>query len=200
MASMGCEMYENSVKTNYPVNVMIFDHRGGRAVCFNNTVSGAVWAGINVREEGIDISTPPAYASDGQPQHVSDSYYWNNTINGKRADPAIPGGYYVWWPTYQAGGHVDYSKGQYFAGILYGPQAPYRDVPQFNLDCWKQVDSFDGTSGMGVGPLAARPTSGVSGVGYWATDAKTLYRWSSNIGWEEYYKPYTYPHPMRILE
>jgi hypothetical protein len=38
---------------------------------------------------------------------------------------------------------------------------------------------------MGVGVLADRPSPGVPGVGWWATDTKKLYKWTSNNGWEE---------------
>ena len=62
---------------------------------------------------------------------------------------------------------------------------------------------FNGTTGMGFGTLANRPTTCTTnslesggGVGYWATDTKTLYRCSATNTWTDHYKPYAYPHPL----
>jgi hypothetical protein len=84
---------------------------------------------------------------------------------------------------------------------------------------------FDGTTGMGFGTLANRPTtcttgaaadSGNGGVGYWCTDCGNwnksssnnegvqkngedgvLYMCSATNTWTEQYTPYEYPHPLR---
>lgn len=72
---------------------------------------------------------------------------------------------------------------------------------------------FNGSSGIGFGTLANRPSSGTSnpvsgapGTGYFATDQGSwntsgngfgqgiLYTW--NGSWVAYYTPYTYPHPL----
>jgi len=79
---------------------------------------------------------------------------------------------------------------------------------------------FDGTTGMGFGTLANRPSTcattsepadaGKGGVGYWATDVGSwnaaagaeqgrLYLCSAQNTWTEYYEPYRYPHPLRGL-
>jgi hypothetical protein len=65
---------------------------------------------------------------------------------------------------------------------------------------------FNGTSGMGFGTLANRPTTCTTnsaeaggGVGYFATDQGsqgTLYRCSATNTWTVHYQPYTYPHPL----
>jgi hypothetical protein len=69
---------------------------------------------------------------------------------------------------------------------------------------------FNGTTGMGFGTLANRPTTcsagltdpldaGKGGVGYFATDVGlqgTLYRCASTNTWVVHYTPYTYPHPL----
>ena len=66
---------------------------------------------------------------------------------------------------------------------------------------------FNGTTGMGFGTLANRPTTCVTnllepggGVGYFASDqgpAGVLYRCSATNTWNVHYIPYTYPHPLR---
>lgn len=60
---------------------------------------------------------------------------------------------------------------------------------------------FNGTSGVGFGTVARRPTTcttGASGggVGYFATDENKLYRCSATNTWTLHYTPYTYPHPL----
>jgi len=190
-ATMGVEIYENTINWG-SYNGKLFDHRGGMALVYNNYVNTTSWVIGQTREEYIDSCLPPAVNPlSGQPQYISQSYYWNNLKNGTTLiDVEIPPG------LYPDGGQVDYAAGQTAGGVSYPPMAPYRIVPQWNLDCWKQVAAFDGTSGVGAGLLAGRPATGTAGVGYWATDTRTLYRWTAGK-WEEYYKPYTYPHPLR---
>jgi hypothetical protein len=65
---------------------------------------------------------------------------------------------------------------------------------------------FNGTSGMGFGTLANRPSTCATntaeaggGVGYFATDQGsqgTLYRCSATNNWTVHYVPYVYPHPL----
>lgn len=75
---------------------------------------------------------------------------------------------------------------------------------------------FNGTSGMGRGTLANRPTTCTAGVAYWATDVGfwnqstsnphgvqqngadgVLYVATATDTWTLYYTPLTYPHPLR---
>lgn len=76
-----------------------------------------------------------------------------------------------------------------------------------NRDYYIQGTTFNGTSGVGVGPVASRPATCTPFVGYWATDEGEW--WASNPGpdgrfykctatntWTLYYTPYTYPHPL----
>lgn len=82
-------------------------------------------------------------------------------------------------------------------------------------DYYTHNASFNGTSGVGCGTLANRPTSCTPGVAYWATEQSctdttgmvganpstpikgTLYKCNASGQWETYYTPYTYPHPLR---
>jgi len=86
-----------------------------------------------------------------------------------------------------------------------------------NEQWWEHDSNFDGTSGVGCGTLANRPTTcDGENEGYWATDQDcsqvspdnvgrdasvpidgTLYRCISTDTWVAYYTPLQYPHPLR---
>jgi hypothetical protein len=93
-------------------------------------------------------------------------YSWSNTLNG--SPTRGPTGYY---------------------------SGPYPTV-QPNREFYNEISPFDGTSGVGIGTLANRPSKCTKGVGYWATDTKTLYVASATNTWSVYYVPYVYPHPL----
>ncbi len=172
LSTMGAEIYGNVIYTGN-MSLTFFDHRGGRLIAYNNTAYDV--RGINgakAREEYLDSLNPPAANPAGQPQHVSDSYYWNHVANGSVI--------------------YDYHISQ---TLDYGGTTGV--VPRWDVHCFKQVQKFDGSSGVGVGPLAQRPGyCTTEGVAWWATDENKLYRWH-NGAWELYYTPYTYPHPLR---
>ena len=173
-AGMGCEIYENTYNAGLR-NAQWWGMRGGKALVYNNYYVGDAPSVFGLyRDEYDDRLGPgvPVHAITGQPQHVSESYSWNNMQGAKRIEPVI---------TEQ----IDYGG---TIGV----------VPQFDKDCWKQADSFNGSTGMGVGLLSGRPSTNLKpGVGYWATDKKTLYRATGSSTWEAIYMPYQYPHPLR---
>lgn len=83
-----------------------------------------------------------------------------------------------------------------------GTPSPFTHI-QANRDFYNYVKTgFNGTSGTGQGTLASRPATCTTsseaggGVGYWATDTKTLYRCSATNTWTVQYRPYAYPHPL----
>lgn len=76
-----------------------------------------------------------------------------------------------------------------------------------NRDYYDFTAAFTGATGVGVGGIAARPSSCTPGVGYWATDEGTwdsshagadgrLYRCTAPNTWTLSYTPYAYPHPL----
>ena len=169
---MVIEIYENVVHgTRIPE---LLGHRGGMAVVYNNVVDpGSAPCYIHVRNEDASFNDiNPKNSPNGEPKYVHKTYYWGNR-DGIKIIPAVT------------------TESWYYPDLG-------RNVPVDNLDYWNEVASFDGSSGVGVGLLSARPSSGLTvGVGWWATDEKKLYRATSATTWELFYTPYTYPHPLR---
>jgi hypothetical protein len=189
-SGFGGEIYGNQINSNYAVDLI--DHRGGKMLVFmnnkNTSAPGEQWY-MQVRDEYPDSDNPTTNQS---PQYPNDSYYWLNRKN---------------------------STGT-FLSVVAGPtrsNPPFTNVPTENREFFVGKDSFDGTSGMGYGPLSARPATCTVGVGYWATEqsitsldgmvgqnpttpiAGTLYKCTAKNVWTPYFTPYTYPHPLRAL-
>jgi hypothetical protein len=84
-----------------------------------------------------------------------------------------------------------------------------------NRDYYAYTPSFTGATGVGCGPLSARPATCTTGVAWWATEQScsslsgrvgvrpaeplsgTLYRCTAPNTWTSHYTPYTYPHPQQ---
>ncbi len=88
--------------------------------------------------------------------------------------------------------------------------SPNRDYYLYTL-AWNGSSftgtAFNGTVGTGSGTLAARPSTCIRGVAYWATDQGSwnqsgsggqgeLFVCTTTNTWTVYYTPYTYPHPL----
>jgi hypothetical protein len=67
--------------------------------------------------------------------------------------------------------------------------------------------SFNGSQGVGSGPLSSRPSTCTTGVAYWATDQGSwnnsgsggqgeLFKCSATNVWTLFYTPFQYPHPL----
>ena len=102
-------------------------------------------------------------------------------------------------------------------GALISTQIPQSVCPGLiveNQSFWKDNTSFNGTSGVGCGTLASRPSTCTQGVGYWATNQSctnltgmvgakpttpisgTLYKCTTTDTWTAFFTPLTYPHPL----
>jgi len=184
--------------------------RGGGGRFFGNTsnVSGA-GAGFHLTEYGSlndwanfdkKYQTPNDYPIDDQigvgmdPKQAASepAYVWSNrklgapwTISAK----AIPQG----------------------AITTFGASFTIHDIVKADRDYYIEANSFNGTSGVGVGTAvqmhAIVPTK--ENVGFWVTDegdwnSKTsgtdgrLYVWKNGT-WVFDYEPYAYPHPLRAM-
>ncbi len=187
-AAQGAEVYENNFDWG-TYGLRLTGITGGKSLWYNNHIISSGYCQFGVAETMDDNGNHPACSPiNGQPQHVSDTYIFNNTINGATVLANS------WWPYINQS--LDYT----------GLSDPYTlsegfavgVVPRENVHFWKQVSSFNGSVGVGVGPFSSRPSSCTGNrVAYWATDTNTLYRWLPGSGWQTYYKPYTYPHPLR---
>jgi len=209
------EVYENTFTTNgpssfWPDGYRLVHHQGsGEFMIFNNsftTVSGKSGTAISltyyrscpgygtrcdgtsaVDENRVPRTTYYGYACYHQPGRKGDKtlspiYDWNNRWTDTNAPVLV---------------NVENP----FSGCSAPEPATHiqRDRDYYNF-----VNSgFNGTSGTGIGPLTNRPATcttnsqeGGGGVGYWATDTRTLYRCAATNTWQLHYQPYVYPHPL----
>lgn len=207
-APLGTEIYGNRLTQSSARSGLMVGHRGGKAlIYFNKLVNTSSGFSAYAREEYDDsISKVPSNAIDGQPQHVSNSYYWNNR-KGSTGTELIT---FTLSPVGDGYGCCELTT----VGACNTRCTSENGISE-NREWWNHKTSFDGTSGMGCGTLANRPPTCTTGVGYWATNQScsdltgmvgknpatpisgTLYKCTAPNTWAAYYKPYTYPHPLR---
>lgn len=129
-----------------------------------------------------------AVKSIGQPGTLSPMYVWNNrwVDTGAKVDMVI---------------EDPWSGPPYPSNLIVANRDYYNAVSPSEQT--SPTSPFNGTTGMGFGTLANRPTTCTTntaeaggGVGYWATDTNTLYRCDPGNSWVTQYVPYTYPHPL----
>jgi hypothetical protein len=175
--------------TNYGIaldNVRSYADRGDGGFCNGDST----W-------DGNEDAT--GYPCRDQIGRGPDNPQWDHISPGIYTQPLVP--VYAWENRRQSNNAL----------VPFRVISSSQDHIQENRDFYNQTTTFDGTSGVGVGILAARPSTCTPGVAYWATDQgswnKTLggeqgvlYKCISKNTWEKYYEPYTYPHPLRQAE
>jgi hypothetical protein len=219
---------------------MVHHQGSGEFVAFNNTFTAYSGKNSSVIEmlhyrdypNGIDGGLPgdasqcnglvsalvdAVFLSDGNRQPIGSNEGYPCWRQPGR-DPAT-GNYmpmYAWnnkWSDTQAQVPLNVPDGGYGSPDFYS-QHMQNNREWFNAVSASAQTSpsapFNGTTGMGFGTLANRPTScttssesafgkGAAGVGYFATDVGaqgTLYTCSATNTWSVYYTPYAYPHPL----
>jgi hypothetical protein len=205
------EVYNNTISTDDAYRLI--HHQGsGEFIVFNNILSAdstelLYYRSWDPNPEGCgtcDGSQPedgnrsPTSTYHGYPCWIQPGrdvngkmmpiYVWNNRVGTNKADLGVDSDA----ATY----HVKANRDIYQAVSVNAQTSP--------------TSPFNGTSGMGFGTLANRPTTctttsetldaGNGGVGYFATDVGaqgTLYMCSATNIWTAHYTPYTYPHPLQ---
>jgi hypothetical protein len=187
------ELYGN-IWTNLPSSGLYLwiVHRGSWLLMFNNTLSGT---GAGNTPQYSQYSCDSCISKPGYPSmHIQNTYIWNNTANGTRKDLT--------------------KRLDYCSDCAIG--SPYTVAE--NVDYWNyNPNTLNGSTQKGINCGSAAPTSPCFvGDGYWQTSyspcssppgtmadmktytqAGTFYKCTSPNKWEIYYKPFTYPHPLR---
>jgi hypothetical protein len=180
------EIYNNTFTINDDQNVdKWFQLRAGSGMIFNNSTpsNGLGGRALNLWEE--DAGYPAAYQIGRGKCFASPC----NSGSNQTLTPA-----YIWLRDPDNPLSIDEAS-------------PNQIVA--NRDYYIQGASFNGTSGVGVGTRAARPTTCTKGVAYWSTDQGEWNKTNgaspdgtldlctaTNIWTNAYYTPYTYPHPL----
>jgi len=180
-STMGVEIYGNLVTMVNGNGVGMFDQRGGKALIFGNRADTTGSVSAKAREENDDALNP---TSSPQPQHVSDSYYWNNR---KGAELVIA--------TEEEDCCDAIAENQEFfnqqepfdgtAGIGCGTLASRPAACMAGTGYWATDQDC---SSVPAGSVGAHPAAPIAG---------TLYTCTAPDTWTEYFVPYAYPHPLR---
>jgi hypothetical protein len=201
------EIYRNTL--NKGDSFMYVWPRGGTGVIFDNTFNGDISFRMDVRrvfegdnrcdgnsgwDQNLEYPNHPGYACRDQIGRGKDNELWYHNPPEPYNQQSHPA--YFWLNR----SDNSIKNAERVNGSEYYIQP--------NRDYYEEVSNFDGTSGVGVGTLAQRPSKCTPGVAYWATDQGNwnkkpggqqgvLYKCTSPNTWTLYYTPYPYPHPLR---
>ena len=222
-ATRGWAIYGNIIHTDVTAYHQTFRLRGGTGVVFYNSITGK-WVGPsidldNVRSIGAEDGSGKCDGSstwDGNKDATGypcrdqigrgpDAELWV-TGTGAYTQSLMPA--YAWVNRTEANADVPF----------YVRDAASAAHIKANRDFYDYNPTFNGTSGMGAGSLASRPTTCTTGVAYWATNQSTsdltgmvgtnprtpisgtLYKCTATNTWTAYFTPYIYPHPLSSQE
>ena len=215
------EVYGNLINNTYSSIYYPFRIRGGTGVVFINSVPGN-WTNDGVAFDNVrsyapagqgggkcdgasawDGNTDPSgYPCRDQIGRDRDNPQWNHNPPAAYTQALTPA--YVWLNRTE-------SNLELSVDVINDSEQHI----QPNRDVYAYTAPFNGTTGIGCGPLAARPAACTPGVGYWATDQScvdisslvgadhtatiqgTLYRCSASNTWTVHYRPFLYPHPLQ---
>ncbi len=172
-SNMGFENY-NNVITGFTGGNFYMAQRGGKGVIWGNRASTSA-NDVNLREEFADTDGPSApFGPTGQPEHVSDSYFWDNQNSG--------------------GSQFSVSESQDCCGAI-APNVDYW-LPQLSFNGtvgtgWGTLANRPASCTTGVGYFATDQGSwnstGADGL---------LYKCGQANVWTLYYTPLAHPHPL----
>jgi hypothetical protein len=160
----------------YTAGIVINNYRSCQSYTYWGQCSGSSsWDGNQSGKQGYGCLDEVGHffsTNSGGSNTLSPLYAWNNTINGNL---------------------VGVTKDS-----LVNSCATFQNMHMLeNREFYNYSSNFDGSSGVGTGPLASRPAACSPITGYFATDTSTLYKCISPNTWTSYYTPYTYPHPLQ---
>jgi hypothetical protein len=220
------EIYGNTFNMNLTGYIRTAFLRAGTGMVFDNTFNGD-WHNPNFDMDNVRTchanhdgdfpvdgfclgsgtvdgnSDPSGFVCRDQPGASTDASLWN----GKPPAPAQQKAPWYFLHNLNNGNEIPW--GLTTANCENNAQSTALSTQiQNNRDAYQLDPSFDGTSGIGRGTLASRPSTCTTGVGYWTTDQGEwnsrnsgpdgeLFTCTSTNTWTMTYIPYTYPHPLQ---